>query len=133
MNSGLQRVFIVEDHASDLKVVSEVASSLGVVELEARTTASAAQVYLQSALDGNAPLPDLMVVDLDLGYESGFELLRMWHGHAKLAAIPLIVWTQLGDEQLEICRLFKVTATVRKQDGPAALKQAMERRTHAAS
>ena len=133
MNSGLQRVLIVEDQASDLRIAADLVASLGAVEVEARTSASAAQMFLQSALDGEKPMPDMLVVDLDLGYESGFELLRFWHSHPKLAAIPLIVWTGLGDEQQEICRLFKVNAIVRKSDGLAALKQAMELRSRAAS
>ena len=133
MNSGLQRVLIVEDQASDLRIAADLVASLGAVEVEARTSASAAQMFLQSALDGEKPMPDMLVVDLDLGYESGFELLRFWHSHPKLAAIPLIVWTGLGEEQQEICRLFKVNAIVRKSDGLAALKQAMELRRRAAS
>ena len=133
MNSGLQRVLIVEDQASDLRIAADLVASLGALEVEARTSASAAQMFLQSALDGEKPMPDMLVVDLDLGYESGFELLRFWHSHPKLAAIPLIVWTGLGDEQQEICRLFKVNAIVRKSDGLAALKQAMELRSRAAS
>jgi len=133
VNSGLQRVLIVEDQASDLRIAADLVASLGALEVEARTSASAAQMFLQSALDGEKPMPDMLVVDLDLGYESGFELLRFWHSHPKLAAIPLIVWTGLGDEQQEICRLFKVNAIVRKSDGLAALKQAMELRSRAAS
>lgn len=133
LSSGLQRVLIVEDQASDLRIAAELAASLGAVEVEARTSASAARLYLQSAMDGAAPMPDLLVVDLDLGYESGFEVLRLWHSTPKLTKIPVIVWTCLGDEQMEICRLFKVNAVVRKSDGVAALKQAMELRSPAAS
>ena len=133
MSSGLQRVLIVEDQASDLRIAADVAASLGAVAVEARTSASAARVYLQSALDGEGSLPDLLVVDLDLGYESGFELLRLWHGHPRLSAIPLIVWTGLGEEQQEICRLFKVNAIVHKSEGLPVLKKAMEQRFRAAS
>lgn len=133
MNSGLQRVLIVEDHASDLRIAADLATELGAVEVEARTSASAAQLFLQSALDGDTPMPDMLVVDLDLGYESGFELLRFWHSHPGLAKVPLIVWTGLGEEQQEICRLFKVDAIVLKTEGLAALKQAMELRSRATS
>lgn len=133
MESGLQRVLIVEDQSSDLRIAADLAASLGTTEVEARTSASAARVYLQSALDGERPMPEMLIVDLDLGYESGFELLRFWHSHPELAEVPLIVWTGLGDEQQEICRLFKVNAIVRKSDGLPALKQAMELRSGAAS
>lgn len=133
LNSAFQHVLIVEDQASDMRIAADVATSLGAVEVDARSSASAARLYLQSALEGEKPMPDLMVVDLDLGYESGFELLRLWHSTPKLAKIPVIVWTCLGEEQMEICRLFKVNAIVPKADGMAALKQAMELRSRAAS
>lgn len=115
-----------------MRVAASVAESLG-AEVEGRSSARAAQLYLQTALEGENPLPDLMIVDLDLGYESGFELLRFWHGHPELSRIPLVVWTGMGEEQQEICRLFKVTAVVPKQAGLAALKGAIELRTRAAS
>jgi hypothetical protein len=67
-----------------------------------------------------------MIVDLDLGYESGFELLRFRHGHPELASMRLIVWTVLGEQQQQICRLFKVDTVVSKTDGVPALKRALE-------
>ncbi len=122
----MQRVFIIEDQPSDLKVVADVVASLGVNEVEARNSATSAKLYLQSVLDGEKPMPDLIVLDLDLGYESGFELLRFWHGDPRLSQVRLIVWTVMGDEQRDICALFKVHSVVAKLDGPAALKRAIE-------
>lgn len=129
----MKRVVIVEDQASDLRIAAELAESLGASQVDARTTASAAKLYLQSALEGKEPLPDLMVVDLDLGYESGFELLRFWHGNPKLSCIRLIVWTVMDGRQQEICRLFKVDAVVPKADGLVGLKRAIEPLAQAAS
>lgn len=130
--TALKRVLIVEDQASDMRVAATVAESLG-AEVEGRSSARAAQLYLQSALEGEKPFPDLLIVDLDLGYESGFELLRLWHGNPTLSKIPLVVWTGMGEEQQEICRLFKVSAVVSKSAGLAALKKVIELRARAAS
>lgn len=121
----MNQVLIVEDQTSDLRVAADLARSLGASTIEARVNATSAKSYLESALDGKKALPDLIIVDLDLGYESGFELLRYWHGNPRLSNIRLIVWTVMGDEQREICRLFKVNAVVSKGDGTVALKQAM--------
>ena len=122
----MQRVLIVEDQSSDLRVVSELLASIGATDIETRTSASAAKLYLQSALEGEKPIPELMIVDLDLGHESGFELLRFWHGNPKLKQVRLIVWTAMGEEQKEICALFKVSSVISKADGVAALKRAIE-------
>ncbi len=122
----MKRLLIVEDQSADLRVAVDVVRSLGVSFVEARTSITAAKVYLEAALNGKEPLPDLIIVDLDLGYESGFELLRFWHGNPKLSAIRLIVWTVMGEEQREICRLFKVSAIVSKSEGAIALKRTIE-------
>lgn len=121
----MKQVLIVEDQTSDLHVAADVAKSLGASTIEARVNATSAKAHLESALEGKQPLPDLIIVDLDLGYESGFELLRYWHGNPRLSQIRLIVWTVMGDEQQEICRLFKVSAVVHKGEGAVALKAAI--------
>lgn len=122
----MKRLLIVEDQSADLRVAVHAVKSLGVSCIEARTSSTAAKVYLETAINQKQPLPDLIIVDLDLGYESGFELLRFWHSNAVLSTIRLVVWTGMGEEQQHICRLFKVTAVVPKSEGIAALMSAIE-------
>ncbi len=122
----MKRLLIVEDQSADLRMAVDLATSLGFSCVEARTSATAAKAYLEAVLAGEQSLPDLILVDLDLGYESGFELLRFWHGTPRLSRVPLIVWTLMGDEQQDICRLFKVNAVVSKPDGVNALRRAVE-------
>jgi len=129
----MKRLLIVEDQSADLRVAVDVVKSLGVSFIEARTSITAAKAYLEDGLDGSQPLPDLIILDLDLGYESGFELLRFWHGNPKLSNIRLIVWTVMGDEQREICRMFKVNAIVSKTEGAVGLKRVIEPLAAAAS
>jgi len=122
----MKRLLIVEDQSADLRMAVEVIKSLGFSSIEARTSSTAAKAYLEAVLEGKEPLPDVMIVDLDLGYESGFELLRFRHSHSELAPVRLIVWTVLGEQQQQICRLFKVDAVVSKSEGVLALKRALE-------
>jgi len=133
VGSPMKRLLIVEDQSADLRVAVDIVKSLGVPYVEARTSTSAAKVYLETALNQKQPLPDLIIVDLDLGYESGFELLRFWHGNPALSTIRLIVWTAMGEEQQHICRLFKVDAIISKTEGIDALRRAIEPLTAAAS
>jgi CheY-like chemotaxis protein len=121
----MRRLLVVEDTASDLRNATDVARSLGFTHVEARSSAMAAKIYLEKGLEEEHPLPDAIVLDLDLGYESGFELLRFWHSKPRLAGIPMIVWTVLGEDQREICTLFKVTAFISKTEGPHLLKEAL--------
>lgn len=121
----MKRLLIVEDQSADLRIAAAVAQSLGISDVEARTSAGMARKFLEDGLDGKVSLPDAIVLDLGLGYESGFELLRFWHGTPKLAEIGLIVWSVMAAEQEELCRLFKVNGIVPKWEGEAALKQAL--------
>ncbi len=74
-----------------------------------------------------------MVLDLDLGYESGFEILRFWHSNPELSKIKMVVWTALGNEQRELCRLFGVRSVVSKWEGAPALKRELDYPAAAAS
>lgn len=121
----MKRILLVEDQEKDLQFAANTARLLGISEVDARTTASAARLYLEKALGGSAPLPDGIVLDLNLGYESGYELLRYWHRTPELAKIPIIVWSILGDEQREMCKLFKVNTFVGKWEGEEAFRQAL--------
>lgn len=129
----MKRLLIVEDQSADLKVAVDIVKSLGVPFVEARTSTTAAKLYLENALKQKDTLPDLIILDLDLGYESGFELLRFWHRRPELSPIRLVVWTAMGEDQLKICQLFKVNAVVSKADGMDALKRAIEPLAAAAS
>jgi CheY-like chemotaxis protein len=127
------QLLVVEDSAGDVRIATEAGKSSGYSQIEAKSTVGAGRVYLEKCIEENQPLPDAIVLDLDLGYESGFELLRYWHGTPRLSRVPLIVWTVLGEEQREICRLFKVTAYLSKQDGITALREALSGLARAAS
>lgn len=123
----MRRLLIVENEPRDLKFADETARMAGIPEVEARTTLQAARSYLEKGLEGAGPLPDGIVLDLDLGYESGYELLRFWHCTPRLAQIPLIVWSVLGEEQRNMCGLFKVNCYVGKWEGAAAFREALEK------
>jgi CheY-like chemotaxis protein len=121
----MTRLLLVEDQPKDLHIAEETARSIGISTIEARTSCQSAKAYLDKALEGEIPLPDGIVLDLDLGYESGYELLRYWHSTPRLAKIPLIVWTLLGEEQREICNLFKVNGYISKWEGVTAFREAL--------
>ncbi len=120
-------LLLVEDQPKDLKIAAETARSAGINELKALASSEAAITYLRKGLCAEQPLPDGIVLDLDLGYESGHELLRFWHSTPELRKIPLIVWTHLGEDQREICNLFNVNCYVSKWEGIAPFREALSR------
>jgi CheY-like chemotaxis protein len=122
---GVNRLLVVEDEPKDLKIAADAARSIGISEVDARTTLDAAKAYLEKGLDGKGPLPDGIVLDLSLGYESGYELLRLWHATPRLSKIPMVVWTVREDNQREMCDLFNVTTFVSKWEGETAIREAL--------
>jgi CheY-like chemotaxis protein len=121
----MKRLLVVEDQQQDLQIAANAARALGIAEVDARTSSSGARAYLESGLEGQGPLPDGIVLDLNLGHESGYEVLRYWHRHPELSKIPMMVWTVLADEQREMCKLFKVSNFVAKWEGEAAFREAL--------
>ena len=128
----LNLLFLVEDDPKDIRLATETARSVGISSIEARTTLDAAKSYLERGLANEIPLPDLILLDLNLGYDNGQELMREWHSNSRLSRIPLIVWSVLeGEDQRRMCELFKVTAYVAKWEGVAALRDAFNTIGHA--
>ena len=118
------RLLVVENEPKDLKIAADTARAMGISEVEARTTLQAARTYLRRD-SMESPLPEVILLDLDLGYESGYELLRFWHSTPQLSSIPLIVWSVLGEEHSEMCNLFKVKTFIGKWEGADALRRAL--------
>ena len=121
----IRRLLLIENDPKDLKSAASAAGAMGITDVEARTSLDAARSFLERGLKGEIALPDAIVLDLDLVYDSGYELLRYWHSTPALAKVPLIVWSILGEEQREMCALFKVTAFVGKWEGPQAFREAL--------
>ena len=47
------------------------------------------------------------------------------HDSPRLARIPVVIWTQLGHDNSEVCALFNINGYVRKWEGPAALREVL--------
>jgi CheY-like chemotaxis protein len=118
----VRELLLIDDQSVDLKKATDVAEALGFDKIHTGNSVHAARTLLEEGLAGKGSLPDGIVLDLDLGMDSGFELLRMWHGTPRLAAIPILVWSVL-DQQREMCELFKVTSFVSKWEGMGVFRE----------
>jgi len=126
-------LLVVENEAKDLKNAADSARAVGFAEVEGKTSPYAARIYLEDRLANGPKLPDGILLDLDFGIESGYELLRFWHSNPGLRVIPLIVWSILGEEQRQMCGLFKVNRFVGKWEGNEALQDALKEVLQAAN
>lgn len=120
----MARLLLVDDQSKDLITALNVAESLGIKDIITKNSIRLAKAFLENGLKGEVTLPNAIVLDLDLGMESGFELLRFWHSTPQLAAIPMMIWSVV-EEQRELCSLFKVTSFVSKWQGIPAFREAL--------
>lgn len=127
MRSSVPRILIVEDQLKDRSLAQQTARSAGFTDIEAKADIHSAKCYLENALGAEEALPDLILLDLDLGHESGYELLRIRYDSPRLARIPLVIWTHLGHDNSEVCALFNINGYVSKWEGPAVLREVLAR------
>jgi CheY-like chemotaxis protein len=122
----MPNVLVVEDDLTDLGTASNLLTELGVEKIESATTVGAALNYLEDVAERKRSAPALIVLDLSFGYESGFEVLRRWKSDAQLKAIKIVVWTQMGEREQELCKLFGLEYVVSKWDSIMELRTAFE-------
>lgn len=123
----LKRALIIEDQIPDTRRASRILRKLGIVEVEALPRVDAALLRLEEAMEGQRPIPDLIILDLDLNRESGFEVLRLWKSNPILQEhTSIVVWTHMTNPEQELAKCFGVEV-VPKWAGPAEMESALRR------
>lgn len=122
----MAHILLIEDDSQDAHTATQTAGSVGITDVYACHTLNEALRYFEAFLRGDSPCPLAIVVDLDLGFESGYEVLRLRYSTSLLRNIPTIVWTNLDESTRNVCELFNVNAIVFKWEGTAKLREALE-------
>lgn len=104
-------VLLVEDNPSDVELVRE---ALAVWTLPARLNVvddgDKALCYVRHiAPYADAPVPELILLDLNLPKKDGLEVLREIKGDARLAQIPIIVLTT-SDRENDVKKAYALHA-----------------------
>jgi len=125
MQNNLMAV-ILEDAVKDIRAAARVLSSVGITSPTIFNDVPKAVMYLEDVIAGEKPSPNLMVVDLAFGMDSGFEVLRLYKSNKKLSTeCKVVVWTAMGERQRELCKLLGASHVVCKEDGEKALLKAV--------
>ena len=123
----LKRALIIEDQVADMRRAIRILRKLGIEEVEAFPRVDAAVLRLEEAMEGQRPTPDLIILDLDLNKESGFEVLRLWKSNPILQEhTSVVVWTHMTNPEQELAMCFGVEV-VPKWTGPAEMESAVKR------
>jgi CheY-like chemotaxis protein len=122
----MPNALIVEDNTYDLRQATSLLTGMGFEKVDPAATVSAALLYLDEVAERKRPVPDLILLDLSLGYESGFEVLRRWKSDARLKPIKVVVWTQMGEREQQLCQLFGLEYIIPKWKNIQELQTAMQ-------
>jgi CheY-like chemotaxis protein len=122
--AGDFHVVIIEDSSDDLSTATRVLNGIGIREVATFSRIPEAMIYLEEIAAGGRDCPDLMLLDLNLGNDSGFEVLRYYKSTPNLQKCQIIVWSASGAIEKELCLHFGVEC-VDKGAGEAALATAI--------
>jgi len=96
----------VEDSPADLRILQEALKEIGVSFqlLVARDGDEAMALLCRRGGDGQVPMPDLILLDLNLPGKDGREFLAEIKAIPRVSSIPLVVFTaSASDYDLRIC------------------------------
>ena len=119
------RVLLIENSPLDVTKAVRILKTLKLDQPVILTSVAKALMYLEDVVAGEKQCPELIILDLEFGAESGFEILRFRRTNPRLHQCQILVWTIMGEREKELCRLFGVTHIVSKQDDDAALESAL--------
>ncbi|HKD80239.1 MAG TPA: response regulator [Candidatus Angelobacter sp.] len=122
----MPNILIVEDDPADMRRATAALAELGLGKTVSATSVAEAFRYLDGVREGKHEAPALIVLDLSLGYESGFEILRRWKSDHNLSRIQIVVWTQMGEREQELCRLFGLKHVISKFSDVSELQDAVK-------
>ena len=104
-------VLLVEDSPGDVRLTREAFKDAKMhINLHVAADGEEAMVFLKREGDsGNAPRPDLILLDLNLPKKDGREVLEEIKGDPTLKSIPVVILTTSASEE-DILRSYRLHA-----------------------
>jgi len=94
-------ILLIEDDSSASDTCAAALHDLGYDGVQLITHLTAAEQHLDDIVSSLTEAPDAIVLDLGLGADSGFAVLRKCHAEPKLRQVPILVWTKHSDDLAE--------------------------------
>ena|SRR5437660_12917719 len=129
----MKRVLLIENNPKDIQQATAILQKLGFHDVHAITGVPLAVEYLRDITEGRKVPPDVVVLDLDFGKDSGFEVLRFWKSAPELQGVRMIVWTIMGELEKQMAELFGVAGVISKHEGPRELHRVLQQTTQSGS
>lgn len=121
-------ILLIEDDTLDSDICAEALHELGYDGVQLITHLMEAEQHLDDIVASLTGPPDAIVLDLGLGVDSGFAVLRKCHAEPKLQAVPILVWTKHSDDLAETFSTYLGAQDfLVKSNDEQALREALKR------
>jgi CheY-like chemotaxis protein len=121
-------ILLIEDEPSSSTVCATVLHEMGYDGVRLITQVQAAEQHLDDIVSNLTGPPAAIVLDLGLGYDSGFSVLRKCHAEPRLKKVPILVWTKRDDKQTEqFCDQLGADDFLVKSGDEQELRETLER------
>jgi CheY-like chemotaxis protein len=121
-------ILLIEDQNAFSDTCTKALHELGYDGVQLITRVLEAEQHLDDIVSNLTEPPAAIILDLGLGMDSGFSLLRKCHAEPRLREVPILVWTKHTDE---LSKMFSdylgVKGFLVKSGDPQALRDALKR------
>jgi CheY-like chemotaxis protein len=121
-------ILLIEDQPAFSDTCTKALHELGYDGVQLITHVMEAENHLDDIVSNLTDQPAAIVLDLGLGMDSGFALLRKCHAEPRLQQVPILVWTKHGDD---LSRMFSDYLGAKdflvKSGDPQQLRDALKR------
>jgi CheY-like chemotaxis protein len=91
-------ILLIEDQPAFSDTCTRALHELGYDGVQLITRVHEAENHLDDIVSNLTEAPAAIVLDLGLGMDSGFTLLRKCHAEPRLRQVPILVWTKHTDD-----------------------------------
>ena len=91
-------ILLIEDQSDSSDACAKALHELGYNGVQLITRLIEAQHHLDDIIANLTGAPAAIILDLGLGADSGFTVLRKCHAEPKLQRVPILVWTKHTDD-----------------------------------
>ena len=91
-------ILLIEDQPAFSDTCTKALHELGYDGVQLITHVMEAENHLDDIVSNLTEAPAAIVLDLGLGMDSGFALLRKCHAEPRLQQVPILVWTKHTDD-----------------------------------
>jgi CheY-like chemotaxis protein len=121
-------ILLIEDQPAFSDTCTKALHELGYDGVQLITHVMQAENHLDDIVSNLTDAPAAIVLDLGLGMDSGFTLLRKCHAEPRLQQVPILVWTKHTDDLSKtFSNYLGVKDFLVKSGDPQQLRDALKR------